>query len=241
MDACPIGCFYRNRTLPGWQPWMLASWAASRNRTLPGWQGWMLAPSGAFIETGRYQVGSHGCSRHGMLLGTGRYQVGRDGCSPHRMFLETGRDQVKEPDVTRLAGTDARPPRCFYKPDVTRLAGMDARRIGCFEEPVRYQIGGRFQVGRDGYWQGWMLAPSDASRNRTLPGLGDARPSCSPHRLDGFWKLDVVMGRLAARPRRLDRGPPAPAACGPAARGRPRPAVAGPRRERARMRLLWCS
>ena len=66
---------------------------ASRNRTLPGWQRWML-PHRMLLGTGRYQVGSGGCSPHRMLLGTGRYQVGSGGCSPHRMLLGTGRCQV---------------------------------------------------------------------------------------------------------------------------------------------------
>ena len=106
---------------------------------------WML------LGTGRYQVGSDGCSPYRMLLGTGRYQVGSDGCSPHRMLLGTGRYQV----------------------------GGD----GC--SPYRMLLGtGRYQVGSDGCspyrmllgtatlpgWRRWMLALSDASRNRTLPG-----------------------------------------------------------------------
>ena len=67
----------RNRALAGWQRWMLAPSPASRNRKLLiGWQRWMLASWDASIEIGRYQVGSDGCSRHGMLLEIGRCQVG---------------------------------------------------------------------------------------------------------------------------------------------------------------------
>ena len=73
---------------------MLAPADASRNRTLSGWR--MLAPSDASRNrTGRDQLAAMdarpiGCS----ALGTGRYQVGSDGCSPHRMLLEAGRYQV---------------------------------------------------------------------------------------------------------------------------------------------------
>ena len=63
-------------------------------------------PAWVLLGTGRYQVGSDGCSTHRMLLGNRtfpgwqrwmlapsdasskprRYQVGSDGCSPHRML-----------------------------------------------------------------------------------------------------------------------------------------------------------
>ena len=97
---------------------------------------WML------LGTGRYQVGSDGCSPHRMLPGTGRYQVGIDGCSPHRMLIGTAtlpgwqRWMLAPSDASRnrtlpgwqqwmLAPSDA-----YRNRDVTRLAAMDARHIG---------------------------------------------------------------------------------------------------------------
>ena len=75
------------------------------------------------LGTGRYQVGSDGCSPHRMLLEKKRYQVGSDGCSPHRMLLGTGRSGWQR---WMLAPSDASRNRTF------RLAAMDARPIGCF-------------------------------------------------------------------------------------------------------------
>ena len=40
------------------------------------WPRWMLSPWGA-LGTGRYRVGSNGCSTHGTLLGTGFLASGR--------------------------------------------------------------------------------------------------------------------------------------------------------------------
>ena len=58
---------------------MLAPSDASRNRTLPGWQRWMLAPSrsiGCFEEPGVTRIGSDGCWPHRMLLGTHSHSAG---------------------------------------------------------------------------------------------------------------------------------------------------------------------
>ena len=121
------------------------------------------------LRTGRCQLGSDGSSPHRMLLRTGRYRVGSDGCSPHRMLLQYGRYQV----------------------------GRD----GCSHHRMLLEIG-RDQVGSDGCsphrWHGWMLAPSEASRNRTLPGW----QTCSPHHMLVMQKPDVISGlaSMAARP-----------------------------------------
>ena len=53
------------------------------------------------LGTGRYQVGSGGCSPHRMLLGTGHYQLGSGGGSLHRMLLGTQHDKVTPVDVSR--------------------------------------------------------------------------------------------------------------------------------------------
>ena len=90
------------------------------------------------LRTGRYQVGSDGCSPHRMLLGTGRYQVGSDGCSPHRMLLGTGRYQV---------GSDGCSPHRM-------LLGTG-----------RYQVGSDGCSPHRMGWQRWMLAPSDSLAN----------------------------------------------------------------------------
>ena len=168
MDARPIGCFYRNCTTRFWQGML---------------DRWMLTPSDAgtgrdqvgSVGTRRYRVGSDGCSPHRMLLGTGLYQVGRDGCSQ------------KKPDVIRLAAMDARPHRW----QGWMLAPSEASRNQtvpgwqtCSPHPMLLETGRYKRVGRHGCsphrmlrgtstlagWQGRILAPSDASRNRTLPG-----------------------------------------------------------------------
>ena len=130
---------------------MLAPSDASRNRTLPGWQRWMLAPSDASIGTGRYQVSSDGWPHrmllgtgryqvgsdgwpHRMLLGTGRYQDGSDGCWPHRMLLGTGRYQVSSDGCSphrmrmllRWPAMDARPIACSSKRTSLRRPGGNA-------------------------------------------------------------------------------------------------------------------
>ena len=86
-----------------------------------------------------------------MLLGTGRYQVGSDGCSPHRMLLGAGRYQGWQRWM--LAPSDASRNRTLPGWQRWMLAPSDASR--------NWTLPG---------WQRWMLAPSDASRNRTLPG-----------------------------------------------------------------------
>ena len=53
-----------------------------------------VSPSWMLLRTGRYQVGSDGCSPDRMLLETERYTVGSDGCSPAQMLLGTERYQV---------------------------------------------------------------------------------------------------------------------------------------------------
>ena len=80
---------------------MFAPSDASMNRTLPGWQRWMLTPHGMLLGTGRCQVGSGGCLPHQMLLGTGRCQVSRRGCSPHRMLPVT-EHEVRQVDALRI-------------------------------------------------------------------------------------------------------------------------------------------
>ena len=95
------------------------------------------------LGTGRYQVGSDGCSPHRMLLGTGRYQVGSDGCSPHRMLLGTGRYQV---------GSDG----CSLHRMLLETGRYQVGSDGC--SPHRMLLGtGRYQVGSD--------APSDSLAN----------------------------------------------------------------------------
>ena len=72
-------------------------------------------------------------------------------CSPQRMLLGTGRYQV---------GSVGCPPQRMLLGTGRYQVGSD----GC--PPQRMLLGtGLYQVGSDG-----LLAPTDASRNRTLPG-----------------------------------------------------------------------
>ena len=96
------------------------------------------------LRTGRYQVGSDGCSPHRMHL---CYHVGSNGCSPHRMLRGTG-STLPGRQRWMLAPSDASMLPCWQqwmlapsdasrnRVDVTRSAAMDARPIGCFWEPV---------------------------------------------------------------------------------------------------------
>ena len=82
----------------------------------------------------------------------GRAGAGRKGRDPRA--VSAGAPSVSW-NRTLLGWQDGSSPLgCFKKPDVTRLAGMDARPIGCVSDTRRYQ------VGRDR----WPLGVPDITR-----------------------------------------------------------------------------
>ena len=165
----------KNRTLPAWQPWLLAPSDASRHRTLPGRQRWMLAQSHT--------------SRHRTLPWLAGLDARPIACLEEPEAAGAGRGSRAAAVKRSRRGSRRHRTQDGCLPTTHWGVGSD----GC--SPHRMLL----QTGRPG-WQGWMLALSDASQKRTLPGWqrwrlapshasrnrtfpGYSRAGCSPYRM----------------------------------------------------------